>query len=201
MQGRLILASASPRRRELLSDAGFEFDVVSGAVTETESTALTLREITLANALRKGRAVSRANRDSVVVAADTLVALDGLVLGKPANLEHARQTLRRLSGRTHAVCSGVFVGQAGRVRLFQVATRVRFRVLSDAAIADYFTKINPLDKAGAYAAQGSGADIIESMDGSFSNVVGLPMDETIRALAEFGIHPTSTVSRSAGAPA
>ncbi|MDQ6807894.1 MAG: Maf family protein [Verrucomicrobiota bacterium] len=199
MQRRLILASVSPRRRELLRAAGFEFDVVSAAVTETESTALTLREITLANALRKGRAVSSANRASVVVAADTLVALDGLVLGKPTDLEHARHTLRRLSGRTHEVCSGVFVGHAGRVRLFQVVSRVRFRVLTDAAIADYFTKVNPLDKAGAYAAQGNGADIIQSIDGSFTNVVGLPMDETIRALAEFGIQPTSIVSRSAGA--
>lgn len=189
VKDRFILASASPRRRELLAAAGFDFEILSPDVREMESASLTLRELTLTNAFRKGRAVSRANAGRVIVAADTLVALDGEVIGKPENLEHAREILRRLSRRTHGVCSGVFVGDGKRERIFHVISHVRFRELTDAAISDYFSKINPLDKAGAYAAQGDGRDVIEHIDGSYTNVVGLPMEETVSVLREFGVFP------------
>lgn len=191
MLASFILASHSPRRRELLATAGFEFETVSASIVEKFDTHLTLRELTVFNALRKGARVARLHPESVVLAADTLVAFDGEVIGKPRDLEHAVQILRRLSGRTHEVCSAVFIAHlaAARSTCFHEISRVRFRRLSRKEIDDYFAKVNPLDKAGAYAAQGHGAEIIAQIDGSFTNVVGLPMEKTIRVLRKFGIKP------------
>ena len=189
----LVLASRSPRRSELLSAAGFAFEIVSPDVAELESAALTIRELTLANARRKGRAAAGARPTAVILAADTLVALDGIVMGKPSNLDAARNMLRRLSGRTHEVCSAVCIVQprTGREAMFDEISRVHFRPLDDAAIAAYFAKVNPLDKAGAYAAQRHRSEIIQRIDGSFTNVVGLPMEKTVAALREFGVLPRS----------
>lgn len=189
-----VLASGSPRRRQLLSDAGFVFDVVTPLVAESCSVALTVRELTMWNATRKALEVSRGRPEAVVLGADTLVALEGKPIGKPADLHEAREILRRLSGRTHEVCTGVFVCADGgkRATSFHVFTGVRFRDLSDNDIKAYLAKINPLDKAGAYAAQGHGAEIIEEIRGSYTNVVGLPMEETTRALKRFGIEPAAT---------
>jgi septum formation protein len=186
-----VLASCSPRRAALLAEAGFEFETVSARVAEKFDLDLTLRELTMWNAIRKGVPVARAYPDNVVLAADTLVALDDDIIGKPANLEQAAQILRRLSGRTHEVCSAVFICRfaAGPPATFHESSRVRFRRLSSATIKNYFAKVNPLDKAGAYAAQGSGAEIIAKIEGSYTNVVGLPMEKTVAALARFGIHP------------
>ena len=143
------------------------------------------------NAMRKGVSVARTYPDKIVLAADTLIALDDEIIGKPADLEEAAQILRRLSGRTHEVCSAVFICRlsSGTSTTFHEISRVRFRRLSGAAIANYFAKVNPLDKAGAYAAQGSGTEIITKIDGSYTNVVGLPMGKTVAALAKFGIQP------------
>lgn len=191
MSASFILASGSPRRKELLSAAGFRFEVVAPEVDEIQSGDLTLREMTSANALRKGRAVAFARPHEVVVACDTLVSLDGKIIGKPADLPGARAILRALSGRTHEVCSAVFIGRGrrGLRHLFQVVSAVRFRELTDEAITAYLRKIEPLDKAGAYAAQGEGREVIAEIKGSYSNVVGLPMTETIGALRDFGIRP------------
>lgn len=198
MARRFILASGSPRRRELLEAAGCNFEIVLPDVAETHSEFLSLREVTLANAIRKGRAVADLHPEAVVLAADTLVALDGQLIGKPASLEHARETLRLLAGRTHQVCSGVFVGcrNSNREHLFYLISHVRFRELSGQAITRYLAKIDPLDKAGAYAAQGHGGEVIAEITGSFSNVVGLPLAETICVLRQFGIQPTSATSRT-----
>jgi nucleoside triphosphate pyrophosphatase len=189
-----ILASHSPRRRELLAAAGFEFETVSAYVAEKFDPHLTLRELTVFNALRKGARAARLHPESVVLAADTLVALDGEVIGKPRDLKHAVQILQRLSGRTHEVCSAVFIARLAEARLscFHEISQVRFRRLSRREIDNYFAKVNPLDKAGAYAAQGHGAEIIARIDGSFTNVVGLPMEKTIHALQKFGIEPRAT---------
>ena len=132
-----------------------------------------------------------------MLGADTLVSLDDEVLGKPADLEEAAQILRRLSGRSHEVWTAVCLchSASGRWQSFHVVSRVKFRELTDRAIQAYFEKVNPLDKAGAYAAQGHGKEIIQRIEGSYSNVVGLPMERTIPALAEFGISPISTSSR------
>jgi septum formation protein len=197
----LLLASTSPRRQELLAEAGFEFESISPPVDEKFHIDLTLREVTAFNAIRKAMSIAREHPTKVVLAADTLVALDDRVIGKPDDLAEASAILRRLSGRAHDVCTSVFICQLSQSRLgesvrrrtgsisFQEVSRVRFRKLSDAAIRTYINKINPLDKAGAYAAQGEGAEIIEKIDGSYTNVVGLPMEKTVAALAEFGISP------------
>ncbi len=190
---RLLLASNSPRRSELLAAHDFEFETISPRIAERSDVDLTMRELTTLNALRKGLSIARAHPDKVVLSADTLVALGGEIIGKPHDSDHAAKILRRLSGRTHEVCSAVFICHlaARRSTSFQEISRVRFRRLSDTKIDNYLAKVNPLDKAGAYAAQGSGAEIIEKIEGSYTNVVGLPMEKTIPALAQFGIRPKS----------
>ena len=186
-----VLASSSPRRAALLFDSGFEFEIVPPRLTEKFDVALTLRELTLWNAIRKGMSVAQTRPDVVVLAADTLVALENEIIGKPVDLNEAAQMLRRLSGRTHEVCSAVLIYHqaTGRLSLFHDISRVRFHRLNAAMINNYLANVNPLDKAGAYAAQGSGAEIIAKIEGSFTNVVGLPMEKTIAALAKFGIRP------------
>jgi len=188
---RLVLASASPRRRQLLADAGYDFEVVAPVVEEFHSENLTLREATCYNALRKGLAVARAYPDRVVLAADTLVALDQQVIGKPADRAEAARLLRLLSGRTHLVASGVFVAdlRRGKSLAFSVLSRVVFKALSDRMIEEYLATIDPLDKAGGYAAQGTGRAIIARIIGSRSNVIGLPLEKTVAALEHFGIRP------------
>jgi septum formation protein len=175
----------------LLAEAGFEFESVPPDVAEKFDVDLTLRELTTWNAIRKGISVAQAHPDKIVLAADTLVALEDEIIGKPADLEQAAQILGRLSGQTHEVCSAVFICHfaAAKSATFQDVSRVRFRRLSSATIENYLAKVDPLDKAGAYAAQGSGAEIIARIDGSYTNVVGLPMEKTLAALAQFGIHP------------
>jgi septum formation protein len=189
----LVLASGSPRRAALLAQGGFRFEIVLPRVAERLDPAFTLGELVLWNAIRKGMSVAQTRPDAVVIAADTLVGLDNQVIGKPTNLHEAAQMLRRLSGRTHEVCSAVFVchQRAGKSAVLREISRVHFRRLSAAAIEAYLRKIDPLDKAGAYAAQGSSAEIIAKIDGSFTNVVGLPMEKTVTALANFGIVPKS----------
>lgn len=192
MAPRLVLASASPRRRELLTEAGFEFGIVSPAIDEVSHAWLTVRELTGWNAARKARLVSRASPDAVVLAADTLVTIDGDVLGKPVDMEDAIGTLGRLSGRAHEVWTAVSICHAARERSdsFYEISRVHFRPLKRRAIESYLAKIDPLDKAGSYAAQGHGKEIIQRIEGSYTNVVGLPMETTMRVLRRFGINPT-----------
>jgi septum formation protein len=189
-----LLASNSPRRRELLLEAGFNFEVFEPEVDERADVDLTLRELTSLNAVRKAMAAARAHPKKVVLAADTLVALDNEILGKPNDAGEAVAMLERLSGRVHDVCTSVFICHLARARStsFSEMSRVRFHRLTRDAIEHYLTRINPLDKAGAYAAQGFGSEIIEKIDGSYTNVVGLPMEKTVPALAEFGIRPAAT---------
>jgi nucleoside triphosphate pyrophosphatase len=187
----LVLASTSPRRAALLSGAGFEFEIAPPRLAERFDAAFTLRELTVWNAVRKGMSIAQTRPDAVVIAADTLVALGNEIVGKPSDLEEAAQMLQRLSGQTHEVCSAVLIYHqtSGRSSLFHDISRVRFHRLNRAIIKRYLAKVNPLDKAGAYAAQGSGGEIIAKIEGSFTNVVGLPMEKTIAALAKFGIRP------------
>lgn len=189
-----VLASASPRRRELLAAAGFEFQVISPSLSETFDLSLTPVELTLGNATRKALHIARARPGAIILGADTLVAIDSEVIGKPADLEHAVTILRRLSGRSHHVCSAVVICHLASscTRSFHQISRVRFRRLDEETIREYIAHVRPLDKAGAYAAQRSGSEIIARIDGSFTNVVGLPMEETIRALKHFGIEPRRT---------
>lgn len=186
---RLILASGSPRRRDLLAEAGYQFEVVSPAVEEWQGADFTVREVTCGNAVRKGLAVARRHPDAVVLAADTLVALEGRLIGKPADHAEAFRLLRRLSGRTHEVATGVFLvhRRARRSLIFSVLSQVVFKKLDRLTITEYFSRIDPLDKAGAYTAQGAGRSIFARIIGSSSNVIGLPLAETRRALASFGV--------------
>jgi nucleoside triphosphate pyrophosphatase len=186
---RFVLASGSPRRRKLLEKAGYEFDVVVPTVAEISGAWLTIREATVSNAMRKAVEVAQSAPGAVVLGADTLVALDGRVIGKPADLASAARILRRLSGRVHEVWTSVFVCHpaSGKAHSFQEVSQVHFRKLNNSAIANYLAKVDPLDKAGAYAAQGRGVEIIERIEGSYTNVVGLPMEETARVLRVFGI--------------
>jgi septum formation protein len=189
----LLLASNSPRRRELLSAAGFEFEAVAPEIPERIDIDLTVRELTALNAMRKGRAVARAYPDRIILSADTLVRLKDRVIGKPRDREHATEILRLLSGKEHEVCSAVFILHLVRARsaMFHEVSQVRFRGLSRRTIAQYLTKVDPLDKAGAYAAQGYGSEIIDAINGSYTNVVGLPMEKTTAMLADFGVRPTN----------
>ena len=189
MAPRFVLASGSPRRRQLLKKAGDEFEIVTPPDDEVSHLCLTIRELTIWNATRKALRIARSLPDAVVLAADTLVTIDGCVLGKPVDIEDAVRILRRLSGRTHEVWTAVFIRHArrGKSHSFHEISHVHFRELSERAIREYLAKVNPLDKAGAYAAQGHGREIIERIDGSYSNVVGLPMEETARALRAFGV--------------
>jgi len=187
----LLLASNSPRRHELLLEAGFEFETWAPEVAESFDAHLTLRELTALNATRKGLAAARAHPKKIVLAADTLVTIDGQALGKPNDAGEAVAMLERLSGRAHEVCTSVFICHLARARStsFSEISRVCFLRLARNEIERYLAKVDPLDKAGAYAAQGFGSEIIDNIDGSFTNVVGLPMEKTVPALAEFGIRP------------
>jgi len=195
---RFVLASGSPRRRKLLEKAGYEFDVVLPTVAEISGAWLTIREATVSNARRKAVEVAQSAPGAVVLGADTLVALDGRVIGKPADLASAARILRRLSGRVHEVWTSVFVCHpaSGKAHSFQEVSLVHFRKLNNSAIANYLAKVDPLDKAGAYAAQGRGAEIIDRIEGSYTNVVGLPMGETARVLRAFGVYASRVSNRS-----
>ena len=191
MHPKLLLASNSPRRRELLLEAKFEFEIFAPEVDERFDVDLTLRELTAFNAIRKAMTASRLRPKNVVLAADTLVSIDDNVLGKPKDKNEAVAMLERLSGRVHDVCTSVFICELASAKStsFHEVSRVRFRRLSRNKIDNYIERVNPLDKAGAYAAQGFGSKIIEKINGSYTNVVGLPMEETIAALRKFGIKP------------
>ncbi len=194
MATKLLLASASPRRRQLLIAAGFEFESVRSPIAEKFDSNLTLCELTKYNAIHKGMSVARRHPQKVVLAADTLVALKGRIIGKPGDMKEAVEILRRLSGRVHEVCTAVSICHRAENRAvtFCEKSSVRFRRLTSKTIRDYLARINPLDKAGAYAAQGAGAEIIARINGSFTNVVGLPMERTIVELRRFGIEPRLT---------
>ena len=188
---RFVLASGSPRRRDLLEKAGYQFEIISPVVVEVAVEWMTAREVTFGNAMRKAMAVVEQAPGAVVLGADTLVALDGQVIGKPVDLADAARILRRLSNRTHEVWTSVVIRHSTekKGRGFQELSLVHFRKLDDAAISKYLAKVHTLDKAGAYAAQGHGTEIIERIEGSYTNVVGLPMETTGRVLREYGIAP------------
>jgi septum formation protein len=188
---RLILASASPRRAQLLRDAKFEPEIVPADVEELSCDFLTPTELTLFNAYRKATAVAIQHPDAVVLGADTLVAVGSEVFGKPRDLIEARRMLEQLVGKTHVVITGISVIQmrVGRVITRAVHTNVKFRLLTATEIDDYLKIAEPLDKAGAYAAQKSPDVIIERINGSFTNVVGLPMELVLPLLTSFGVQP------------
>jgi septum formation protein len=186
---RLILASASPRRRELLAGLGVLFDVVVAEVTEHEVPAAEPRAMVAHNAALKADWVAARHPDALVLGADTTVYIDRTVLNKPRDLVEARAMLRQLAGRTHTVFTGVALRrQRDGVRVDQgVASQVTFRQLDDTAIDAYFQVVNPLDKAGAYGIQEGRELIIARWEGSFTNIMGLPMEATKQILTPWGL--------------
>ena len=172
---------------ELMEEAGYEFEIIVPNVEEVHDESLTCEELTIENAKLKALVVARMRPQSIVIAADTLVYLDDMPITKPRDLTEAAEMLRRLSGRTHEVCTGVAIAADGGEALcvFHVISDVTFKPLTDAVIAEYHRRIEPLDKAGAYAIQDESAMIIEGITGSWSNVKGLPMEKLNAELAAF----------------
>ena len=187
---RVVLASASPRRRDLLEAAGFEVIVRPGGVEEL-SEGLAPRALVIANAEMKALELATTTSGDVVLGADTVVVLDGQILGKPRDLEDATRMLRLLAGRTHEVLTGVCMLRGGTVVRcsFVESTLVAFRPFDEAMIVDYLKDINPLDKAGSYAAQEDRGRLIERIEGSMDNVIGLPVARVIEALEQHFAEP------------
>ena len=191
-QPELILASASPRRSALLRNLGLRFSAMPADVDETVHRDETPRAYVERVAAAKAGAVAAGYPAAVVLGADTTVALDERILGKPADAGDAERMLRLLSGHRHRVYSAVAVHCGGCERLRTVATEVRFRAVSPAEIRSYIVSGEPLDKAGGYAVQGLGGIFVEHLAGSYSAVVGLPVAETVDLLREFGIDPLAS---------
>jgi septum formation protein len=182
---RVILASASPRRRELLMLAGIAHDVQPANIDESYITGETPRQHAERLAREKSTAIDAA--DSVVIGSDTIVVVDGDVLGKPRNRAHAVQMLTRLSGRSHTVMTGVAVRWRGRIVSDLVEVGVTFRPLSAVDVERYVDTGEPMDKAGAYGIQGYGATIVERVDGDYFAVMGLSLNRLVRLMAELGL--------------
>lgn len=179
---KLILASASPRRRELLLQAGLQFDVMPSAADETVPPGLSQEELVKTLARLKAEDVFRDHPDHVVIGSDTLVFFEGKALGKPSSPEEAAAMLRMLSGKVHTVSSGVCICSPQKTICFAETTEVEFFPLSEEEIAAYIETKEPLDKAGAYGIQGRGGVFVRRIVGDYYNVVGLPLARTVRAL-------------------
>ena len=180
----LILASSSPRRRALLAEHGYDFEVIAPHdVEEIAPLHLSPGETVLANARAKAHNIVRP--DAIVLGVDTEVFFEGRVLGKPADMNDAFAMLSRLNGRTHEVYSGVWLVRGEEERGFVVVTRVHFHHRTDAELRSYLARIGPLDKAGAYAAQDDNGEMIARVEGSYSNVIGLPMEALAESLRKF----------------
>ena len=188
----LVLASSSPRRKELLQAAGLEFQTDPAQGLEIHDPSLGLAALVTANARAKALEVASRHPRAIVLGADTLVWLEGQALGKPRSKEEAQRMLRDLSGRVHEVATGVHLAQLEprRQAEFHEITRVRFRNYDDSVIGEYMESVNVMDKAGAYALQERAELLVESVEGSRSNVVGLPVTRTLAALDHhFGWRP------------
>jgi len=182
-----ILASASPRREELLRQIGCVFSVVPSLATEIADLTLAPTELALANAKLKARQVAKDNPDVPILGADTVVFWDGRIYGKPHNADDAKFMLTQLSGRIHRVVTGLALVNNKRLYSVAATTEVRFAPLSEADIDAYVATGEPLDKAGAYAVQGKAATFIEGINGSYSNVVGLPLYAFTRLAKKAGV--------------
>ena len=182
----IILASQSPRRKDLLTEAGVDFSTVVRETDELKDASMPPQDLCLHNAAAKAAAVFREYPQATVIGADTLVFLDGIPLGKPLDTEDARAMLRMLSGRTHHVCTAVSMQSPLGMKDIAVLTEVTFRELSDADIRRYMGLVHVMDKAGAYAFQEHGVMIISSTRGDTDNVIGLPVAEVINCLRSWG---------------
>src|SRR6266496_2992426 len=182
----LVLASASPRRQELLRHAGIPFEVQPADIPEDPLPGEVARECAERLAREKALAIAEKRPTDVVLGADTVVVIDGQILGKPANMADAARMLRMLSGREHEVITGVCLVASGQWSVASETTRVTMSAIGDVEIADYIASGEPMDKAGAYAVQGVASRWIPRIEGDYSNVVGLPVALVSRMLRQLG---------------
>ena len=185
---KVILASGSPRRRQLLAGAGIEFDAIESMVPEQHVAGEPARDYALRMARDKAIAVSSRFREAIVIGADTIVVCENQILEKPADAADARRMLAMLSSRTHTVVTAFAIARDAKIlETSPVESNVTFRRLSDAEIEDYIATDEPFDKAGAYGIQGVGGGFIAHVEGSRDNVMGLPTDRVVAALARHGV--------------
>ena len=182
-----ILASQSPRRRELLSMLGLQFEIITADIDETMDPDLTVEQAVAEVCRKKAEAVGRNHPDRLIVAADTIVVVDGKVLGKPRTEDEAKQMLRSLSGRSHTVMTAFCLWQAEKFETHVEHTHLRFRELSDGEINAYVATGSPMDKAGAYGIQDQASIFVEALDGDYYNVMGLPLCSLTKRLRKWGI--------------
>ena len=182
-----IVASASPRRKEILSMGGFGFRIIPSDCDETIKEKLSPEETVKVLAERKALSVLEKNTESVVLGCDTVVALGDEILGKPADREDAFKMIKALSGKTHRVCTGVCIADKDKTNTFVSVAEVEFYELSDKTAESYVATGECDDKAGAYGIQGLGGTLVKSIKGDYYAIVGLPYAETVRVLSEFGI--------------
>lgn len=185
------LASTSPRRKKILRDLGVSFRVVKPSYEEKPIPGASPARLVRTHALAKGLSAASLVRDGLVISADTVVFFRGRIIGKPRDMKDAVRILGSLQGRWHRVYTGVALvrvdgGKAAGRRVFTEMTRVRLRPMDAAAIRRYFRRVNPLDKAGAYAIQSSRPAVVAEVKGSFSNAVGLPVESLMRDLRRHG---------------
>lgn len=185
---KIVLASQSPRRRELLGKMGLEFTTKSPEIDEDAFQGLEAQDLVQTLSREKARWIAgQLSPDTIVIGADTVVVRDGAILGKPGDRDEARAMLASLSGRDHQVCTGVTVCQGDKVVTQVEVTQVTFRPLTDREIRQYVATGEPMDKAGAYGIQGLGGLLVEGIRGDYSNVVGLPVCRLGRILLDFGV--------------
>jgi len=184
---RVILASQSPRRRELLALVGIDHEVLPADINEDVRAGEQAVPYTERLAREKAAALAAKHPEAYVIAADTTVVVDGDILGKPVDQADARAMVKRLSGRSHTVCTGIAVAHGGRIESAVEQVDVTFRALSDAEIAAYVETGEPMDKAGAYGIQGWGATIVERVDGDYFSVMGLGLRRLVELFERHGV--------------
>ncbi|UII55041.1 Maf family protein [Cytobacillus spongiae] len=182
----LILASASPRRKELLENLHLTFQVISSDVDETFNEKLTPSDVVMELALRKARDIRAKHGNSYVIGSDTVVVSNQQILGKPTDSDEAYKMLKMLSGQTHSVYTGVAIVAPEKLVNFYEKTDVEFWELTDEEIESYIRTGEPMDKAGAYGIQGLGSLLVKKIEGDYFSVVGLPLSRTIRELKQLG---------------
>lgn len=184
----LILASKSPRRIELLKLGGYNYEIIPALSEEKTDPALTPYETAVSLACQKAREVSEKHKNDTVIGADTIVVYDGEIMGKPANKADAFRMLKKLSGNTHSVITGVCIRKEDREISFYEETKVQFYPLSDEEINGYIATGEPMDKAGAYGIQKKGSLLVKKIDGDYFNVVGLPLSRFVREYKAFNVN-------------
>lgn len=180
-----ILASASPRRQELLKFVIDEFKIICADIDETVPDGMNALDAPEYLSRKKADFISKKHPDSIVIAADTVVILDNEILGKPKSQADAFAMLKKLSGKTHLVVTGCSISQSDKIKGFSVCSKVTFFELTDKEIYDYIAKNESMDKAGAYGIQGFGSVLVEKIEGDYFNIVGLPVAKLNRAIKDF----------------